>query len=138
MDALLIERRLPYTFQATDCLDKHLTILTGEKEKILIFTDWRRFLMLRHHRILVQDSRRDYPEDEVSRFQLLSRSTRSSLDRINGQGGDVRYIAYELLLTYSLLFYRNVSGPGGEFYKDTQITFGGRSYRCYVRLPEVL
>jgi hypothetical protein len=128
MDALLVERRLPYTFQATDCLDKHLTILSGEKEKILIFTDWTRFLMLRHHKILVHDSRRDYPEDEVSRFQLLSRSTRSAIDRINDQGGDVRYIAYELLLTYSLLFYHQVSDSGGEFHRDTRITFGGRSY----------
>lgn len=128
MDALLIERRLPFKFQSTDRLDKHLTIISGDHEKILIFTDWKRFLMLRHHQVLVQDSRPDYPDDTVSLFQLLSRSTRSAENRINGQGGDVRYIAYELMLTYSLLFFRNVSAKNGEFYSDANVWLGGRSF----------
>lgn len=116
LDARLIQQRVPFQFKRAERLDEHLKVVKEEGyNKILIYTDWRRFLMLRHHRILVEDSRRDYPADEVSRFQLVSRSTRSATDRIGGRGGDIRYIAYELLQTYALLFYRGVTDKDGEF-----------------------
>jgi hypothetical protein len=119
IDARLIQTRVPFKFEKTDRIDNHLVIdKSGELNKILIFTDWQRFLMLRHHKVLAYDSRRDYPEDEVTLFQLLSRSTRSAVDRIGGRGGDVRYIAYELLQTYALLFYRNISEKKGAFHND--------------------
>jgi hypothetical protein len=113
LDAFLIQSRVPFKFVKTSRLDQHLLITNGEdKKNVLIYTDWQRFLMLRHHRVLVDDSSSEYPAEELSRFQLLSRSTRTAKDRLQGTGGDVRYIAYELLRTYALLFYRRISQDG--------------------------
>ena len=121
MDARLITARLPFKFESTLKLHEHLTFKSGEKETILIFTDWKRFLMLRHHKVLVDDISPDYPKDTVSLFQLLARSSRPADDRIGGKAVDVRGIAYELLQTYALLFYRKVTDEGGEFYHDAEI-----------------
>ena len=107
LDAFLIERRLPFKFKVTNRLDMHLTI-TVDKE-ILIFPLWHRYLMLRHHKVLINDSSPDYPEDQITLFQLHSRSNRTAEERVRGIGGDVRFIAYELLQTYALLFFRDVS-----------------------------
>lgn len=108
LDARFIEFRGPYRFKRAEHLRDHLTVVahTGKKE-ILIYTDWKRFLMLRHHEALFEDS--EPPSDEISRLQLLSRSQREPKDRRNGRGGDIRYIAYELLHTYQLLFFRGVT-----------------------------
>lgn len=96
---LLMERPLSYKFTRTNHLGKAFTILFYEKERILIFTDWKTFPRTSSSQIP------GYAEEEISHFELLSRRTRSAEDRINGQGGDVRYIiAYELLLAYSFLF----------------------------------
>ena len=107
LDAFLIERRLPFKFQPTNRLDMHLTI--NVDKEILIFPFWRRYLMLRHHKVLINDSNPEYPEDEITLFQLHSRSNRTAEERVRGIGGDIRYIAYELLQTYALLFFRDVS-----------------------------
>jgi len=77
--------------------------------------------MLRHHNVLINDARRDYPNDEISKFQLLSRSTRTAEQRISGTGGDVRFISYELLRTYSLLFLRNVTNPKGYYHREAKV-----------------
>ena len=128
MDALLIHRRIPFKFEPTGDLEKHLTIKAGhgrkaedQREIILIFNDWRRFLMLRHHKVLIDDASPEYPKDQVSLFQLLARSTRTAQDRISGKGVDVRSVAYEVLQTYALLFYRHVSDEGGEYYDEAQV-----------------
>lgn len=124
LDAFLIEKRLPFEFKSTKRLEEHLTI--DVDQHILIFIYWKQFLMLRHHKVLVYDARPDYPADEISRFQLLSRSTRTPNDRMRGTGGDVRYIAYELLRTYALLFKRGVSDSGG-YYRHEARVLGRRS-----------
>ena len=127
LDAFLIERRMPFKFKRTNHLNMHLN-LTLEHE-ILIFPHWRQFLMLRHHRMLVDDSRTDYPHDEISLFHLLSRSTRTPINRTRGIGGDVRYIAYELLQTYALLFCREISSEKyrGHYYREAMV-FGKRMF----------
>jgi len=107
LDAFLIERRLPFKFKAINRLDMHLTI-TVDKE-ILIFPHWKRFLMLRHHKVLINDSNPEYPEDSIMLFQLHSRSNREGNECMKGIGGDVRYIAYEILQTYALLFFRDIA-----------------------------
>jgi len=104
LDALLIERRGPFRFAVTDRIEDHLTI--NENRQILICNNWRNLLMLRHHKVLVDDSKPMHAEDTISRFQLLSRSSRSPEERRKGEGVDVRFVAYELLHTYVLLFYR--------------------------------
>jgi len=93
LDACYIEYRGPFKFKETPCVSEHLLIT--EDEKILIYTGWKRLLMLRHLKVLVDDSTIDI--DEISNLQLLSRSTQSLEDRSYGEGGDIRYIAYELL-----------------------------------------
>ena len=107
LDAFLIERRLPFRFKPTNRLDMHLTI-TVDKE-ILIFPHWRRYLMLRHHKVLINDSSSEYPEDRMTLFQLHSRSNRVPEERMKGIRGDIRFMAYELLQTYALLFFRDVA-----------------------------
>ena len=125
LDALLIQRRVPYKFKPTDQLENHLTLELDEKgHTILIYPFWKVFLMLRHHKVLVDDSQTDYPEDQISRFQLLSRSKRSPSNRIRGIGGDVRYVAYELIHTYALLFYRGVSNRGQYYYREAHLCLG--------------
>jgi hypothetical protein len=122
LDARFIEIRGPYRFKRTEHLNDHLTIVTYDNDKeILIYTDWKRFLMLRHQEVLFEDS--EQPTDEISMLQLLSRSRREPRDRRNGRGGDIRYIAYELLHTYQLLFFRGVTekteGHQGYLYGHT-------------------
>lgn len=125
LDALLIQNRLPYKFKKTNHLEEHLTLaLNEERHTILIYPHWKVFLMLRHHKLLVDDSRTDYPQDKISRFQLLSRSKRSPSNRIRGIGGDVRYLAYELIHTYALLFYRGVSKKGQYYEKELSVIKG--------------
>jgi hypothetical protein len=108
LDACFIEYRGPYRFKRASRLSEHLTVIahSGHME-ILIYTDWKRLLMLRHHKVLVEDAKAI--SEEVSMVQLLSRSRRKPGARRYGLGGDVRYIAYELLHTYELLFWRGVS-----------------------------
>lgn len=118
MDAILIETRLPYRFKSTPDLHKHLTI---KDPNILVYTNWRRFLMLRYHRVLIADARTDYDDEQLSRFQLFSRSIRTGEQRINGKGGDVRFIAYELIRTYHLLFYREVSENGRVYWHESTV-----------------
>ena len=133
LDARLINQRVPFKFSRTNRLDLHLTIT--DNQHILIFPYWKRLLMLRHHRVLVDDSCAEYPLGTVSLFQLLSRSARSADSRRKGIGGDVRYIAYELLQTYALLFYRHIScdsncpdrrarGPG-FYYREARLGISG-------------
>lgn len=105
LDACYIQYRGPFTFESTPRVSEHLLIT--EDRKILIYTGWKRLLMLRHLKVLVDNSM--ISVDEISNLQLLSRSIQSPEDRSYGKGGDVRYIAYELLHTYFLLFYRRVS-----------------------------
>ena len=136
LDAFLIERRLPFTFKATNRLDLHLTI--NVDREILIFPHWKRYLMLRHHRVLINDSSPEYPEDYITLFQLHSRSNRTANERVRGTGGDVRYIAYELLQTYALLFFRAVAtkhrrstssqrrssrSPPGYYYREAKVRY---------------
>lgn len=101
LDASFIEFGGPFKFQETKRLNEHLVI--DEDENILIYTDWKHLLMLRHLNILIAETR--YDVDEISQFQLLSRSIRTPHDRHYGLDGDIRYIAYELLQTYVLFFY---------------------------------
>lgn len=119
LDAILIEVRTPYRFKETNRLSQHLAI--DAEDRVLIYPKWWRFLMLRHHRVLIADARPDYDDETVSRFQLLSRSLRTGEERVNGQGGDLRFIAYELLRTYALLFYRRVTNKKGHFYADSNV-----------------
>jgi len=132
LDAFLIERRLPFRFKPTNRLDMHLTI--NVDREILIFPHWKRYLMLRHHRVLIDDSSPEYPEDFITLFQLHSRSNRTANERMKGIGGDVRYIAYELLQTYALLFFRDVAwkhrqsaptrkrrSPPGYYYREAKV-----------------
>jgi len=116
LDACYIEYRGPFRFKETPCVSEHL--LTTEDKKILIYTGWKRLLMLRHLKVLVDDSTIDI--DEISNLQLLSRSTQSPEDRSYGEGGDIRYIAYELLQTYFLLFYRHVSESDWKAFDDKE------------------
>ena len=144
MDARTIVGRLPFRFKGTHDLNKHLTFRAGDKETILIFTDWRRFLMLRHHKVLIDDASPHYPKDQVSRFQLLARNTRTGEERIGGSSVDVRGIAYELLQTYSLLFYRKISdekdarGELGEFYDEARPLMPAHLWWWICRDPRLL
>jgi hypothetical protein len=85
--------------------------------------------MLRHHKVLVDDSNPMHADDTISRFQLLSRSSRSPEDGRESVGVDVRFIAYELLHTYVLLFYRylDYSSARNAVWEDSHIlgVFGG-------------
>jgi hypothetical protein len=108
LDACFIEYRGPYRFKRANHLKDHLTVIAhGSHKEILVYTDWKRLLMLRHHQVLLHDAKAK--SEDVSKLQLLSRSRKSPKDRRNGKGGDIRYIAYELLRTYELLFWRGVS-----------------------------
>lgn len=108
LDARFIVYRGPYQFKRTEHLRDHLTVtIHNNKKEILIYPHWKRYLMLRHQKALIEDAK--LRTDEVSNLQLLTRSTKELKDRKSGKGGDIRYIAYELLHTYQLLFYRGVT-----------------------------
>jgi hypothetical protein len=121
LDACYIQYRGPFRFIPAAHISSHLTMTPSNE--ICIYTDWKCLLMLRHQQALVEDSRTS--NDEISMFQLLSRSNRGPKDRRYGIGGDIRYIAYELLQTYVLLFFRYESEHGGYLYRHTH-TLGQR------------
>jgi hypothetical protein len=79
--------------------------------------------MLRHHKVLVDDSNPAHADHTISPFQLLSHSSRSPEERKNGKGVDVRFIAYELLHTYVLLFYRNSSSSSNAVWEDAHVLY---------------
>jgi len=105
----------------------HLTI-TIDKD-ILIFPHWKRYLMLRHHRVLINDSSQDYPENLITLFQLHSRSQRTANERVRGIAADVRYIAYELLQTYALLFFRHAIREHRQSAQSQRHVSRSHSYR---------
>jgi hypothetical protein len=101
LDANNIETNGPYRFVPTDQINEHLLV---RDQTILIFVDWTRFLMLQYHRVTVAEAKISFPVSNVSRFHLLTGSKRSRQNRFQCRMGDLRFISYELMDTYLVLF----------------------------------
>lgn len=101
LDAANIETNGPYRFVPTDQINEHLQL---RDQNILIFVDWTRFLMLQYQKVTVAEAKISFPVSNVSRFHLLTGSKRSNQNRFQCRMGDLRFLAYELMDTYLLLF----------------------------------
>lgn len=124
LKAAWIEERVPFKFVSTKRISEHLTI--SDSGQIRVFTDWRRFLMLKYNRILPSDTY----SPNLPPFQFLTSGSDQS--RRNQPGGpDIHMLAMELLQTYVLLFYQDeyyVESPRGRMGRLGQAwRFGSRT-----------